>query len=488
MCIELKKVDNSMAMIKNPMFYTEFLRSVKAYLHSYSFKSPVEALEAFSKMHINNSIAYRNWDSIEENPINNEKVKEKGDFHHGCNFTVCEDQKINFLEELRILILNIIQIVEPPYRKTLQRYHFFIHLLELSLDKKKTGYMKINEFLNANFAIDSADLILNACRGNYGVIAEFRPELSSALEELQHLRAKKVGKEEFLIWKEKYGVSNLLFKILTGEYRDFTNSLEEYCYFLHHGIEYKCTDDIVRIICGDIRPMHTLEPGLLKLVFLLVYPSPEISKYERCFETLFQETFDMDCLIGLEFLSFSRKCAFYFDYLINKITLNCVMVESLMRFATKNSLCKDFIIKRFSHYLQDHRCYEQLCRFVLNNSIYDFAYKKEFMEFFIKNFTRFREFASDKMMKDPGIFFISKISNLECLDESSIKELFKSKYFPFFSDQIIHFITTKEDLDEKTILEFINSLFDFESKLGISFKDHKTALAQKLLKCQGKQL
>ncbi|KAM0681678.1 hypothetical protein GINT2_000192 [Glugoides intestinalis] len=476
-----------MTVINSTMFYTEFIRSIKAYLHSYSFKTPVDALEVFSKMHIKNVIVYKNWDSVEETPISNEKTKGKNDIHHGCNFNICEDQKIIFLEELRILILNIMQIVEPPCRKTLQRYHFFIHLLELSIDKKKTDYLKINEFLNANFAIDSTDLILNACRGNYGTLSELQPELSSAIEELQHLRMKKAGKDMFLIWKEKYGVSNLLFKIFTGEYRDFTNSLEEYCYFLHHGIEYNCTDEISRIIRGDVAPMHMLEPGLLKLVFLLVYPLPEISKYEKCFEQLFQETFDMDCLIGLEFLSFSRKCAFYFEHLINKIPLNCVMVESLMRFATKNSLNKDLMIKRFSHYLQDHGSYDQLCRFVLNNSIYDFNYTKEFMEFFVKNFNRYKEFASDKIMNDPGISFISKIGILDTLDETSLKELFKSKYFLFFSDQIIHFISTKVDLDERLILELMNHLFNFEIRLGLSFKDHKTALAHKLLKCQSKQ-
>lgn len=468
--------ENSNDAIDNIVFYTDALRLIRMHLRFFSHNNSAESLTVFIKNHT------KNCDSIEEMPIQTEGMSEISSKSSMLKYNaILEDQKILFINELRILVLSIIKSANKNSRKTLQRYHFFLHLIELSLSSTKNAYQKMNELLNVNFVLDSNDIVSHASRGNYGEIININPSLGPAIEELHRMNDPK-QKQALSVWKTKHNIPDNIFRILTGEYKDFKNNLERFCYNKLHSIKCDFTCDAINIMNGNTDSLKTLKPGFLKLVFLLVYPCAEIKEYEKCFEKLFFESFEMDYLVGLDFLAFSRKCSFYFRYIVDKVPLNCITVESLIRFAQKNGLNKTSISERFAYVLQDKKEYDQLCRFILSNSIIDFRYSRDFMNYFIDHFDKFRFFASEEMMKDDAIRFISNMSNIENTEESNIMEIIRSEYFSYFRNDIFDSIKLRDNFTEKFILDSIGILYEIENSTGISMKSYKSILAQKLIR------
>lgn len=484
--------------ITNMVFYTEVLRLVKFYLHSFSFDTSAESLRHFVDLQSKKAGHKGNGSSPQEVStcsgvctgvcrsergalVRDSSSVECNDIRDSSMHIRCDDQKCLFLEEVRILILSLIPTVEKRSRESLQRYHLFVHLIELSLDSQKTKHQKASEFLNANFALDADDVVGHACRGNYGALISISPELGPAVEMLSMHRGG-MSREELQELQERYSIPKFLMKILTGRFRDFRNSLEEDCYFLLHSLQTHSSSAFLRVFDGDLQALSSQESSFVRLVFLLVYPSTDLRSFERCFEDLFSETFDDDHLVGLDFLAFSRKCRFYFDYLVQSIPLNCITVESLVRFATKNGLRKDPIILKFGYLLQEQGEYDQLCRFVLNNKIQGFKYKKDFLEYFIANFDRFRFFVSDGMAEDRSMRFISAMSSIDFVDEASLRDMFRSEHFLWFVEKIMSSLSARNDLSEKVVLDLMNMLFEHENQSGVSLKDHKSTLAKKLIK------
>lgn len=462
--------------IENIVFYTDMMRLIRIHLRFFSHRNSSESLAAFIKSHS------RSCDSVENMPIQADRMSEISSRSSSLKYSVVfEDQKILFLNELRILVLSVIKSVSKNSQKTLQRYHFFLHLIELSLDSTKDAYQKMNEFLNVNFVLDPKDIVSHASRGNYGEVININPSLGPAIEEL-HAMASPKQKQILLDWKEKHNIPDSIFRILTGEHKEFDNDLERYCYYKLHNIGCDFTCDTIDMINGNTGSMKTLKPGFLKLMFILVYPCAEIKEYERCFEKLFSECFEMDYLVGLDFLSFSRKCNFYFKYIIDRIPLNCITVESLIRFSQKNGLNKTLIAEKFAYMLQNKKEYDQLCRFILSNTIINFKYSKDFMRYFIDHFDKFRFFASDEIMKDGAIRFMSNMSNIESIEESGIMEIIQSEYFLYFVDDVFHSIKLRENLSEKFILGVIGVLYDIENSTGVVMKSYKSILAHKLIR------
>lgn len=471
--------------ISSLVFYTETLRLVKFYLRTFSFESSGEALRHFIASQINKKQSLTessneitpNTGSNNISPPDYDSNASGGYGRNGCFVSLNDDPRGEFLEEMRILVLSLIPAVEKESKNTLQIYHLFLHLLELLLDHRKFKHKKISEFLNTNFSLDSDDLIGHACRGNYGMLINMKPELGPFLEELQvHGR---IGSEAL---QRKYGISDALMNIVTGKFTDFRNTLEEDCYFIFHNIRSESSSELLKVFDGKLEIFLHHDDSFLRLMFLLAYPGAKLRDVEKCFEELFFETFDDDYLMGLEFLAFSRKCHFYFEYLVEKIPLNCVAIESLIKFSTRNNLKKDLMMSNFGYYMQEQMDYDQLCRFILTNKIRSFKYEKKFMEYFIDNFDRFRFFVTDEMSEDCAIQFINNMSNISFADEHALQCIFTSEYFFTFVDRIINSLSLRDDLGEQLIWELINKLFENEKQFGVPLKKYKAILAKKFIK------
>lgn len=457
--------------IESLVFYAETLRLVRFYLQSYSFETPADSLQYFVdlKASLKASSSTIERERMEQSEAESESAKTRP------GMTVKNYQRTLLLEEIRILILSLIPTVDKRSREVLQIHHLYIHLIELTLDGQKSKYQKVNEFLNANFTLDEDDLIGHACRGNYGSLVKMDPALGPALEELNM-------KGDIEKIQRKYRLSSALVKVLSGRFRDIKSSLELDCYSLLHRHQTTCSSELLQVFDGNFSVLQQQENCFTQLVFLLAYPTPNLRELEKCFEGLFLETFEKDYVIGLDFLSFSRKCQFYFPYLIKSVPLNCVTVESLIRFTAKNKLSKELVTTKFASVLQEKGEYDQLCRFILNNKITDFEYSKEFMRYFADNYDRFRFFISGEIVSDDAIKFIGNLSRVEYIDEISLQEVFRSKYFLWFADEITNAVSSRGDLSEKAILELINILFERETEVGVSLKEHKHLLTKRLLK------
>jgi len=458
-------------------FYTETLRLIKFYLQTYLFNTSSESLQCFVNTHSTSAPQDGNSSSIEEKCIDvthtdgPEPQRKAGKY-----------QKLIFLEEIRVTILSLIPTIEKESREKLQHCHLYIHLVELLVDEHKSKYQKVNEFLNTNFVLNPDDLLGHAIRGNYGALAAIDPTLSSVLEEMNALGRSGLESKEIREIQKRHKVPSALMSIISGEFRDFKDTLEMDCYYLLHGISAECTSNILRVFDGDLGVLEAQTSSFVRLIFLLACPTADLRDLEKCFESLFHETFKIDNLIGLDFLAFSRKCQFYFPFLVETIPLNCVAVEALIRFASKNRLDKTPVIERFAHLLLDQKEYDQLCRFVLKNKIGGLRYTKEFMAYLAENYDRFRFFVPDEMAGDKAIQFASNLSRLAYVDGPTIRDMFRSEYFIWFVDVIVGSVSGRDDLGEDTILELMNMLFERERELSVSLRDHKHALTKKLLR------
>lgn len=459
--------------VESLVFYTETHRLIKFYLNCFSSEIPAVALSLFLETHKKNNLEqFENDDNIETQQID-QLVKES-------YISDEKEKKIVFLEELRILVLATISSIDRNSKRILQRYHLYLHLFELSLSSEKSKYQKVHEFLESNFTTEKSDSIRNACRGNYGQIIALEPSLSIAIEEIHKID--KFDKIAISNWKKRHSISDNLAKALTGNFRDFTNRYDEYCYFLLHDIPFTFSDSLLNILDCDYQIMKNESDGWLKLIYLLTVGSGNIRDYEKCYEILFFETFRSDFLIGLDFLSFSRKCVFYFPYLLDSIPLNCLTVESLIRFAARNGFEKSKIVDKYSLYLQESNEFEQLCRFILTHGALNLTYTQNFMDFFIKNFDRFRSFTKIMEINDEAIRFIHKMSALDDLCEESIRFLLSSVYFEWYCEEIALSLSNRVDLPDQIILEAMNAVFELERVKGVSLNVIKSVLAKKLIK------
>ena len=453
-------------------FYSETLRLIKFYINCLSNEAPPAlALSSFIQKYKDRN----SEDSIIYSNIQTCKIDYKENYKDVIN----SQKQLIFLEELRILTLVTIPSVNKNSKKVLQRYHIFLHLFELSIQNSKTKYQKVQEFLETNFSIDKNCIIANACRGNYGKVIELQPSLESAIEELYKID--KMNKKDVFAWKKRHFIDDLLATVLTGKFRNFSNRYEEYCYHLFHNIPSNFSDSLLDILDGNFEIMKNEPSGWLQLIYFLTIGNGSLKECERCFEKMFLESFNSDFLTGLYFLSFSRKCEFYFSYLLDLIPLNCLTVESLIRFSMKNKLKKDLIIDRYSDYLQKEGKFEQLCRFILNHGTINFVYTKEFMTFFINNFDKFRPFIKEEIKDDATINFICRMSSLDTICEQFISFLFFAKYFEWYCEEIIISLSKRCDLSDKIILEAINTVFELERSKGVSLNHLKSILAQKLI-------
>lgn len=99
------------------------------------------------------------------------------------------------------------------------------------------------------------------------------------------------------------------------------------------------SNEFVDVLNGDLDMLVEMSTGWLRLIVLLVSNrNVELKEFEKLFEQVYFDIVDLDYQTALDYLSYSRSCAFHFNLLINKISLNNLTVESLMRFTHKNKI------------------------------------------------------------------------------------------------------------------------------------------------------
>lgn len=394
----------------------------------------------------------------------------------------CSQESANrrrLASELRITVLMCLGHAGKGNRAVLRRYHLYAHLMELGLDRLKSMHQKLREFLNTNFAPYPNDIVGHACRGNYEEIARHSPVLAPAFGEYGSMGR---TREALGAWQKKFGVPNSIAVVLSGHYRGIENRLEEHCYKLLHGVESGYSDEYTRILQGDFGPLEQDQRGWVRLAALMTTSrNAPLREYESCFEHLFHETFDLDFQIGLEYLSYSRKCVFYFDVLADRIPLDGMSVEALLGFAHRNGLNPTGLVKRYGRVLQELGEYELLCSLVLRYSIGDFGYTKDTMQYFIRNLPRLRPLAAEHFTTHSTGLFIAGMSNMESLEEERMGTVLESEYFGWFYDEITESMLKRDDVSDEVMLSLVGKLLETESKTGTSTKDAKARVMQKLI-------
>lgn len=510
-----KMMDKINLTKKEIVFFDELLRIINDLIKKSSSKTPIDCLECFIKTYSEpvenqkiverlantsqSTIVFSSENSWDANILQGIPISENDSLFPTITDNMqpsrIEYRKINkerlklFVDDLRVLVLTCKHKSVGEWRNRLKFYNIFLHLLSLSFDDNKTLYLKLKEFLDENFALDPEDIIGNLCRINYQPLTDKNPKYLEALEEFNHINA---DESKLKIWQKAYNVPNTILKVLQGKYKNFDNRLEEYCYHLFHNIESDYTDDFVQILKGQYQNLSNsriftyYDDNVLKLICYFIDPkNVSIRDFERCFENIFHLIFDLDYHTGMEYLAFSPKCAFYFDSLIEIIPLNSLTVETLLRYAEYNQISNVKLLESYGQILHSKKDFEQLARFVISNSVKKFDYSKEFIDFFIDNFDKYRAFISLQHQENPVINFIYAMSiskHLECLEDDILKVLLNFDFFSWYFRDTVEIFIKQPNLNERIAFELIQKLFQIEAKLGISTKEYRHILALKIIK------
>lgn len=460
-------------VVENTMFYIETLKIIDTYLGRLPEDTPRSSLQHFIQKHC--------ADAKPSRPNDTANTDKKGLLDgtgagETCPSSVSKKQAL--VVGLRAVILTCMSLAKGRSKSSLREYHLYVHLVELGLDDQKTMYQKLSEFLNTNFALRPSNVAGHACRGNYEEIVKHSPTLAPAFEEYGHM----LHDEETLeAWRKKFSVPDCVFKVVSGLYKDFGSKLEEHCYKLLNGLNSNYSDEFTMILQGNFELLAKDCKGWVRLVVLMVTTKHmPLREYELCFEHMFHETFDFDFNVGLLCLSYSRKCVFYFNVLLDKIQLDNQSVESLLEFAHKNRLDTSSLVRRYGETLQGTGRYEQLCRFALRHPDCVFEYSKDTMLYFIRNFPRLYPLAAEGFEAHSCGLFITSMGSIGCLDERLLQRVLESKHFDWFFEEIAGTILERDDVSDTLMLDLLRRVLEAESRTGASARDIKARIAQKL--------
>jgi len=471
-------------------FYAGTLRIIDAYVREFSKESPSESLRMF----LERSGAHGNASSGQVTNASRQATntpKQAGNLPNDKNTHLCNRNKY-FLEEIRLLLLSTILCKEIGNRKIFRKMHTLVHLLELYFLNDRSEFEKINDFLNTNFKLHDDDMHGHLLRGNLGEVMRICPDLGDAIEELvvilkdsqtngdsnaaailkgsqtdadlmfRDRPANGSGlKGRFNEWRSRYKIDSKIFKIVTGGFQDFENSIEKYCYDLAYGVrgcgsEY--SHPFLQILKGDFRPLLGSSSSWLKLIVLLALGNGSLVDYEYLFEELFFDVFALDYQIALDYLSYSRANELYFNLSINFIPLNCSIVESLIRFTRRNNIDNARLLRRYIEKLELNKDYDYLCRFILKNGIDSAGLSAEFARYFVGNYSNFGHLASEEWLKAPNNRVIQKLSEMATCEYSDYEMLVEHEYFDVFTERIIMGLLECRKVDDTLLVKFLSKL------------------------------
>lgn len=493
--LKLEKINLDDMKIEDIVFLKETIRLLHSYLGNGPSVNLIETLieNAKNKFICKNSSSETSLlneieteiSNIENNSVKGSFVNQDFDiFSEHSNLIL--NKELIFIKGIRNLILSRLKAVKKcnfynNWKKILIFYHVNIHLIELSLSDKSLSD-KLREFLNVNFTLKNNDLIRHLLRGNFKHVKRDFPELTLTLEEYENY---KLNSSDSDSWESKLFLPLELKNILKGKYINFNNKTEEFLYKLDHNIKFNYTDFFIEVINSNYEPIfenlniNSSVNSWLKIICLIVNPkNSKFETFEKCFENIFYEIYNLDNLLGFEFLSFSKKCSFYFYSLVDDISLNNQNVENLIDFAIRNNFDYSKITNRYCKILLDLKDFIYLSDFIVMHNLDGIECSKEFLLFFINNFKNYCRFIKKPFSK---LFrFVELMINLQNLDEENLNFLINSKYFDFFVHEISNSIISRDDLSEELSFNLIEKLFEYEKRTGVLTKGIKLKVALKL--------
>lgn len=416
--------------------------------------------------------------------------------------------KLNFIDELRFLILCNIDNSNKYINKILKSYHAILHLISLK-HKYSCDYQIINEFLNSNWHLKDEEVELHAIRGNFGKIVLYYPELQEAIEELcileNKLRKKKINLQTYEIlhceWKNKYGdmLPKKIKEIVCGEKVVFNEHWTEIlCYKLAYkndnfsiikfikDIDVDLNDEIYFILSNQYEELSKKTSLWLKLVLNFIFFKSRIHVYE-CITDIAAYLYDCDWHVALEYFSFTLFSDFYFRKICEKVEMNPVIFDYLIRYSKRNGINSDSLCKAYSKYLINKKDYENLLSLVTTVEIPELNKNRDFIEYLIKNIEHLKIFDVDFFNKTVlGRFlylYINLIVKNNSLKSHELDELFDIEITNQFITNIMDNLIHKKNVDEKILIKFLNYMNNFQKDLNLKddiIAEYKKSLIYKL--------
>lgn len=496
--IELRLFDTGRVNADNLEFYRESLSIINEYLgvgkHSELIERLIESVKVEYTKNASSETSLLNEIETEISNIENSSIRGCYDEFEGglyCNqhdkidYVNFANRKSSFIKAIRNLILKFVQLGKRNVnidKKMLSLYHIHTHLIELSMDTDKPIHARLREFLNINFTLKPDDLLGNLLRGNYVLIMKSFPELETAIAEYIEIKTQNISLSE---WERKHNINIQVKNILLGRYKNFSNKTEEFLYKTEHGIFSDETDIFIEAIQGNFTSIiknlmkdDNSALSYIRLIYLLVSPANlTICDFEKCFEVIFKDLYKFDNLLALGLLSYSRKCSFYFENLIDdfKIQNN---IDRFIEYATENELYYLNLVRRYEKELIVLENFDCLCKFIIKYDLDDLELSRMAVSYFIDNFSNY---SADIQYPLRGIFrFVDLIRCLKFLDEENLVFLINSRYFDYYISEISSSIISRSDASERLCFYLIEMLFKYENRTGISTKIIKSRIAQKL--------
>ncbi|KAI4290774.1 hypothetical protein PAPHI01_0048 [Pancytospora philotis] len=448
------------AKIDDIEFYVETIRIVKEYLGASCAEPAAAALQNFVRVcnaqREPGSAANTDLGSIRGGMFETTALGNAFSRRSDEAFVPYAARRRVFIEELRHALLRLLIKDKPVYKATAVNYHVYVHLLELHYFDELSLHEKMSEFLNVNFKLREDDFTGHARRGNFGELARIRPTLLPAIEELLAILADAgyygvargtlfsaqqtgAGVDSRLeAWRAKHEIESALYTVLSGRCKNFPNQIEECCYDLAYRKPLRSTNLYLNALQGRFDELLAKARGWLRLVTMLALGhAAELREYETLFELLYEEVAEMDHHVGLDFLAFSRSCAYHFNILVSSAPLNSLNVELFINFAERNGIAHDHILSKYAHKLRNEGRLHDLCAFIVAHSVQGILYDRALAVFFVKHFARYAAFVEDKFASDASNRFVALMHTVQEADSEALAFLIESEHADWYLGEIV---------------------------------------------------
>lgn len=400
--------------------------------------------------------------------------------------------KLNFIDELRFLILCNIE----NCKNNLKPYHAILHLISLQ-HKYSCDYQLINEFLNSNWHLNDEDIELHAMRGNFGKIIIYYPQLREAMEELcileNQARKNKITIETYEIlhseWKDKYVniLPDRIKEIVCGEKIIFTEHWTEVlCYKLAYknfnnsifnilnnvnGFSIDNLNDSSYLILSNQHEKLIQNSSLwLKLILNFIFYKSRINIYE-CITEIGTYLFDLDWHVALEYFSYTLYSDYYFNKICEKVDMNPVIFDYLLRYSKRNGINQEILCKSYSEYLIKNKDFKNLLNLINTNEIPEIHKNKDFIEYLLENIEYIEmidcEFFKKSVLGRFLYLYINLIVKNNVLEPCELDELFDNEITYQFITNILDVLITKENVDDKILIKFLNYVNNVQKDLNV---------------------
>lgn len=421
--------------------------------------------------------------------------------------------RLNFLDDLRFVIISHLENSAKKEQKALKRFHSILHLISLLNNNKLSLFYVVNTWLNSNSRIDDDNEIVHALRGNIGNLIKLYPNCREAFEELTkieaHYRNCKISSLKYSLLRKEwiqnyyYSLPCSLQDIFTGKIQYDFHWSEILCFKLAYGSSknslndvlkemndlISCKDEIYYILTNNYDELIKSSSGWIKMIYCLLYNISNRSDIYDSILELGNNLLKLDWQVALDYFSFTAYSNHFFDKIILNLNMNPVIFDFLQRYAIRNNFNLDGLNKTYANCLLKQRNFIDYLKFINNEHLADFDVTTDFLNFIFENYNEVKEHFNNSFLKtELGLYLIllDKLINGHIeLWEDEISAFLQHKYTFNYIRKILDIFIESKNISELVLIKILDFILHKHKDLILDNKDtniYKIKLIEKLYK------